>query len=115
MLQPKWKLKARAGLVLEKTMVRSSSSSPASSVLALTSLGKLRGRRCRTPRNRAHYVSFRRVPFAAPPTGERRFAPPAEPEPWAGTLDCSSKEASPCLQVRGKRENVFKCPTYVMN
>lgn len=33
-------------------------------------------------------VSFKGVPFAAPPTGERRFAPPQAPEAWDGVLDC---------------------------
>lgn len=30
------------------------------------------------------YVSFRGVPFAAPPVGDLRWAPPARPQPWEG-------------------------------
>ena len=29
-------------------------------------------------------VVFRGIPFAAPPVGERRWAPPGSPEPWTG-------------------------------
>ena len=31
-----------------------------------------------------HFLS---IPYAAPPVGDRRFAPPAEPEPWSGERD----------------------------
>lgn len=32
---------------------------------------------------------FRGIPFAEPPVGELRFAPPEDPESWTETLDCS--------------------------
>ncbi|MCC6876833.1 MAG: carboxylesterase family protein [Sandaracinaceae bacterium] len=39
---------------------------------------------------------FRRIPFAAPPTGERRFGPPAPVEPWTRPLDATGS-GSVCL------------------
>ena len=47
--------------------------------LARTDSGILRG-----SVERGGVVAFRGVPFAAPPIGERRFAPPAPPEKWDG-------------------------------
>lgn len=33
---------------------------------------------------------FRGIPYAAPPVGELRFAPPKDPKPWEGVRTCTS-------------------------
>ena len=52
-------------------------------VFALTSLGTVRGKRCKTRAN-FQYLAFYKVPFAKPPIGSLRFALPEPVEPWAG-------------------------------
>ena len=34
-------------------------------------------------------VEFRGIPYAAPPVGALRFAPPQKPEPWPGVRICN--------------------------
>ncbi len=51
--------------------------------LVQTASGPIRGEVSDTGR----YVSFRSVPFAAPPVGDLRFAPPQKPASWTEPLD----------------------------
>ena len=51
--------------------------------IADTSLGSLRGTWS------DGVAVFRNVPYAAPPVGDRRFAPPEQPSPWAELRDAS--------------------------
>jgi para-nitrobenzyl esterase len=38
---------------------------------------------------------FKGIPFAKPPLGDLRFAPPEDAEPWEGVLDCTEFRSSP--------------------
>ena len=54
-----------------------------------TTHGPVRGRQV------AKVVAWRGIPYAAPPTGTRRFQRPREPERWTEILDASAHGASP--------------------
>ena len=46
---------------------------------------------------------FRGIPYAAPPTGERRFKPPAEPQRWTEPRD-ASRPGPACVQDYDEHE-----------
>jgi len=50
--------------------------------------------------------SYRNIPFAAPPVGALRFAPPAAPLAWSGVRD-GSKFGPPCMQQAIKANAPF--------
>jgi para-nitrobenzyl esterase len=54
---------------------------------AATTAGPVRGTHC--PHGGSTVVRFAGVPYAAPPTGERRWQPPVAPEPWTEPRDAS--------------------------
>lgn len=56
-------------------------------------------------------TEYRGIPYAAPPVGRLRFAPPQEPEEWTGIKDCSSyapAAVQTMLSDRHAREYYFQ-------
>lgn len=49
-------------------------------------------------------VAFSGIPYAAPPVGDRRFAPPVAPRPWTGVRDATRPSPS-CPQPGGFGED----------
>ena len=66
-------------------------------LLVQTSDGPLLGGTRKTSSG-AVYKSFQGVPFAAPPVGDLRFAPPAPVTPWTEPRDVSGWEDIKCTQ-----------------
>jgi len=61
------------------------------SLVVATTAGKIRGTAS------AGLRQFKGIPYAAPPTGVRRFRPPAGVEPWSGVRDAATFGAA-CMQ-----------------
>nr|XP_034342427.1 neuroligin 4-like [Arvicanthis niloticus] len=71
--------------------------------VVVTNYGKLRGVRTSPPTELLGPVDqFLGVPYAAPPTGERRFQPPEPPSSWAGTRN-ATRFAPVCPQPLDER------------
>jgi len=73
--------------------------------LLTTPLGTLQGE---LGAEQQDVVTFKNIPFAQPPIGDLRWAPPQSVEPWSGPLD-NVRESVACMQqlVAASRE-VFK-------
>ncbi|KAM5262850.1 pyrethroid hydrolase Ces2e-like [Ctenodactylus gundi] len=65
-----------------------------------THTGQVRGSLVHVMESDVGVHTFLGIPFAKPPVGSLRFAPPEAPEPWSGVRDGTSQPAT-CLQNRG--------------
>ena len=66
--------------------------------------GKLRPLKWKSYNNGSDFAAFLSIPYAAPPTGARRFKPPVPPVPWpADEVRQETKEVS-CAQMNFNEE-----------
>ncbi|XP_037062079.1 acylcarnitine hydrolase-like [Peromyscus leucopus] len=84
------------GLLLLLLHVQGQDSSEASPIRN-THTGQVRGSLIQVNDTKVGVHRFLGIPFAKPPTGPLRFAPPEAPEPWSGVRDGTSYPAT-CLQ-----------------
>ncbi|XP_052023000.1 pyrethroid hydrolase Ces2a isoform X1 [Apodemus sylvaticus] len=63
-----------------------------------THTGQVRGSLVHVKATKSDVHAFLGIPFAKPPVGPLRFAPPEDPEPWSGVRDGTSQPAM-CLQT----------------
>ncbi|XP_052022978.1 pyrethroid hydrolase Ces2a-like isoform X1 [Apodemus sylvaticus] len=62
-----------------------------------THTGQVRGSLVHVKDTKSDVHAFLGIPFAKPPVGPLRFAPPEDPEPWSGVRDGTAQPAM-CLQ-----------------
>ncbi|KAM7332495.1 hypothetical protein ACRRTK_009203 [Alexandromys fortis] len=84
------------GLLLLLLHVQGQDSSEASPIRN-THTGQVRGSLIQVSDTKVGVHTFLGIPFAKPPVGPLRFAPPEAPEPWSGVRDGTSHSAI-CLQ-----------------
>ncbi|GAB1293540.1 Pyrethroid hydrolase Ces2a [Apodemus speciosus] len=63
-----------------------------------THTGQVRGSLVHVKDTKSDVHAFLGIPFAKPPVGPLRFAPPEDPEPWSGVRDGTTHPAM-CLQT----------------
>ncbi|KAH0503692.1 Acylcarnitine hydrolase [Microtus ochrogaster] len=91
-----WLNAAVFGLLLLLLHVQGQDSSEVSPIRN-THTGQVRGSLIHVTDTKVGVHSFLGIPFAKPPVGPLRFAPPEAPEPWSGVRDGTSHPAM-CLQ-----------------
>ncbi|XP_059120197.1 liver carboxylesterase-like isoform X2 [Peromyscus eremicus] len=93
--RPDWLYAVSCGLLLLLLQVHGQDSS---NPIRNTHTGQVRGSLVYVKDSEVGVYSFLGIPFAKPPVGPLRFAPPEAPEPWSGVRDGTSEPAM-CLQT----------------
>ncbi|XP_040592497.1 acylcarnitine hydrolase-like [Mesocricetus auratus] len=94
--------------------------SPEDRPIRNTLTGPVRGSLIQVSDTKVGVHTFLGIPFAKPPVGPLRFAPPEAPEPWSGVRDGSSHPAM-CLQnleimnVEGQKDMKLTMPPISMS
>ncbi|XP_028624353.1 acylcarnitine hydrolase-like [Grammomys surdaster] len=93
--------------------------SPEASPIRNTHTGQVRGSLIHLKDTKSDVHTFLGIPFAKPPVGPLRFAPPEAPEPWSGVRDGTSHSAI-CLQnvtmnMEGLKERKLTLPPVSMS
>uniref|UniRef100_A0A8C6GQ05 Carboxylic ester hydrolase n=1 Tax=Mus spicilegus TaxID=10103 RepID=A0A8C6GQ05_MUSSI len=91
---PGWLCVVASGLLLLLQHVHGQDSA---SPIRNTHTGQVRGSFVHVKDTKSGVHAFLGIPFAKPPVGPLRFAPPEDPEPWSGVRDGTSLPAM-CLQ-----------------
>ncbi|XP_052023003.1 pyrethroid hydrolase Ces2a-like isoform X1 [Apodemus sylvaticus] len=92
---PGWPYAVACGLLLLLQHVHGQDSA---SPIRNTHTGQVRGSLVHVKNTKSGVHAFLGIPFAKPPVGPLRFAPPEDPEPWSGVRDGTSQPAM-CLQT----------------
>lgn len=72
-----------------KTTTDSESATGPTEAKVTTPLGEVTGEVLTDKRSGAEILRFRGIPYAKPPVGDLRWAPPVPVEPWSETLECT--------------------------
>ncbi|XP_029336735.1 acylcarnitine hydrolase-like isoform X3 [Mus caroli] len=89
--------------------------SPEASPIRNTYTGEVQGSLVHVKDTKAGVHAFLGIPFAKPPVGPLRFAPPEAPEPWSGVRDGTAHPAM-CLQnLDAMKEIKLKLPPVSMS
>ncbi|XP_055477348.1 acylcarnitine hydrolase-like isoform X2 [Psammomys obesus] len=113
-----WLKAGLLGLLLLLLRVQGQDSLEASPIRK-TYTGQVRGSLLNVKDTKVGVHTFLGIPFAKPPVGPLRFAPPEAPKPWSGVRDGTSHSAI-CLQnvmmnVEGLKEMTLTLPPLSMS
>ncbi|XP_031196986.1 acylcarnitine hydrolase-like [Mastomys coucha] len=113
-----WLSAALFGLLLLLIHVQGHDS-PETSPIRNTHTGQVRGKLVHLKDTKVGLYTFLGIPFAKPPVGSLRFAPPEAPEPWSGVRDGTSQPAicpqNVTMNMEGIKEMKLTLPPVSMS